>query len=141
MPEDKLSIGELTQATGVSARSIRHWEQLGILPRAERTPGGTRRYGSEYVFFVEGVQAMRDMGFTLDELVALGRWSFDARRRKLPRATREMVAARVAALDHRINVLERVRTQVAAAVADGASSDEPLQLAFARASREERSAQ
>jgi MerR family gold-responsive transcriptional activator of gol and ges genes len=131
-----MSIGELVERTGVSARTIRYYEDLGILPAAQRTPKGTRRYSSEYVFYVEGVEAMKDFGFTLDELAELGHWFF-AKRKNASRAlrSRAMIGARVEALEHRIAVLERVRDELARAMSATADPEEPIHLAFARASR------
>jgi MerR family gold-responsive transcriptional activator of gol and ges genes len=131
-----MSIGELVQLTGVSARTIRYYEDLGILPRAQRTPKGTRRYSTEYLFYVEGVEAMKDFGFTLDELAELGQWFFGKRRnpnREL--RSRELIAARVEALEHRIEVLERVRDELARVMSATAEPREPIHLAFARASK------
>ncbi len=38
-----VSIGQLAKAAGVSSRTIRYYEELGILPEPRRSPGGTAR--------------------------------------------------------------------------------------------------
>src|SRR5262245_37697277 len=73
--EDELSIGELAELTSVSTRTIRYYEELGILPTPPRTPGGTRRYPREYVFYVEGAKTLKQLGFGLEEIAELGRFA------------------------------------------------------------------
>src|SRR4051794_18057446 len=70
-----LSIGELAKQTGVSTRTIRYYEELGILPTPERTEGGTRRYPSDYIFYVEGARILKQLGFGLEEIAELGQFA------------------------------------------------------------------
>ena len=60
--------GELARLTGISADSIRHYERLGILPKAERTEGGYRIYPPSTVQRVQLTQRAVQLGFTLKEL-------------------------------------------------------------------------
>jgi MerR family copper efflux transcriptional regulator len=60
--------GELAKATGVSADTIRHYEKIGVLPRASRTPSGYRVYPGSAVERVQVVQRALGLGFTLAEL-------------------------------------------------------------------------
>ncbi|MGH9003457.1 MAG: MerR family transcriptional regulator, partial [Acidimicrobiia bacterium] len=68
-----LSIGQLAELTGVSSRTIRYYEELGILPPPSRSPGGTRKYTQDYVFYVEGALALKELGFRLEEIELIGR--------------------------------------------------------------------
>lgn len=105
-----LSIGELARRTGVSTRTIRYYEELGILPTPERTDGGTRRYPKEYVFYVEGARALKDLGFGLEEIAELGKFAltghWDSER------SRSILSRKLAELDHRIKVLDRLHDLV-----------------------------
>src|SRR5689334_22226890 len=74
-----LSIGELAQMTGVSRRTIRYYEELGILPEPPRSAGGTRKYPEEYRFYIEGALSLKQVGFNLDEVRLIGRLALGAR--------------------------------------------------------------
>lgn len=105
-----LSIGELAQRTGVSTRTIRYYEELGILPTPERTSGGTRRYPREYVFYVEGARNLKELGFGLEEIAELGKFAltgtFDSER------SRTILTKKLSELEHRIKVLQRLHDLV-----------------------------
>src|SRR5512135_240214 len=68
-----VSIGQLAKAAGVSSRTIRYYEELGILPEPRRTSGGTRKYPREYCGYIETALALKDLGFRLEEVQALDR--------------------------------------------------------------------
>jgi DNA-binding transcriptional MerR regulator len=105
-----LSIGELAERTGVSTRTIRYYEELGILPTPERTSGGTRRYPREYVFYVEGARNLKELGFGLEEIAELGKFAltgtFDSER------SRTILTKKLSELEHRIKVLQRLHDLV-----------------------------
>lgn len=63
-----LHSGALAKAAGVSPDTIRHYEKIGVLPRAARTPGGYRVYPASVVDRVLTVQRALRVGFTLAEL-------------------------------------------------------------------------
>src|SRR5580698_4980563 len=63
-----VSIGQLAKAAGVSSRTIRYYEELGILPEPRRSAGGTRKYPSEYSSYIAVALALKDHGFRLEEV-------------------------------------------------------------------------
>ena len=82
-----LNIGEAAQASGVSAKMIRHYEAIGLLPAAKRTASGYRVYDGQDVRVLQFIHRGRALGFSLEqiaELLALwqdkGRASADVRR-------------------------------------------------------------
>src|ERR1700731_3904392 len=68
-----VSIGQLAKAAGVSSRTIRYYEELGILPEPRRSPGGTRKYPREYGGYIAAALALKDLGFRLEEVKPLAR--------------------------------------------------------------------
>jgi DNA-binding transcriptional MerR regulator len=60
--------GSLAKATGVSPDTIRHYERIGVLPKAARTAAGYRMYPESAVERVRVVQSALRVGFTLAEL-------------------------------------------------------------------------
>ncbi|MFI9206076.1 MerR family transcriptional regulator [Streptomyces sp. NPDC053048] len=65
-----MRIGELARRSGVSERSLRYYETQGLL-RAERTPGGQRRYGEWAVDRVIRVQALYAAGLNSKKIAQL----------------------------------------------------------------------
>jgi DNA-binding transcriptional MerR regulator len=63
-----LHSGGLAKATGVSPDTIRHYEKIGVLPKASRTESGYRLYPGSAVERVFVVQRALRLGFTLAEL-------------------------------------------------------------------------
>jgi DNA-binding transcriptional MerR regulator len=69
--EVTLHSGELAKATGVSADTIRHYERIGVLPRAVRSAAGYRVYPATAVNRVLVAQRALRIGFTLAELAGI----------------------------------------------------------------------
>ncbi len=63
-----LQIGDVAERTGLSLRSIRHYEDVGLLPPSERSPGGFRLYTEAAVARLLVVRGMKPLDFTLDEM-------------------------------------------------------------------------
>jgi DNA-binding transcriptional MerR regulator len=70
---EMVSIGQLARDAGVSSRTIRYYEELGILPEPRRSAGGTRKYPREYGDYLAATLALKELGFRLDELRPLAR--------------------------------------------------------------------
>ncbi|WP_235362694.1 MULTISPECIES: MerR family transcriptional regulator [Burkholderia] len=66
-----MNIGEAATASGVSAKMIRHYEGLGLLPPASRTDNGYRRHGDKDVGRLRFIGQCRDLGFSLDRVSEL----------------------------------------------------------------------
>jgi DNA-binding transcriptional MerR regulator len=107
--DELLSIGALARATGVSQRTIRYYEELGILPPPTRSSGGTRRYPPDYKFYIEGALMLKDLGFSLEELKLVGRLALGADLTAAQRKrARSVIDDKMLALEHRIRVLNRL---------------------------------
>lgn len=61
-------IGELAALGGVTAKTLRFYEEAGVLPAPERTPGGYRDYGSDAVDRLSFIHAAQSAGLTLAEI-------------------------------------------------------------------------
>ena len=74
-------IGELASRTGVSIRTLHHYDEIGLLSPSHRTPAGHRLYGREEVARLQQVLSLRQLGFSLGEIGdVLDRPGFDARK-------------------------------------------------------------
>lgn len=71
-----MNIGEAASAAGVSAKMIRHYEQMGLLPPAERSEAGYRLYGDREVSVLRFIRQSRRLGFSVAQIAELiGLWS------------------------------------------------------------------
>ncbi|MDH2405106.1 MerR family transcriptional regulator [Bradyrhizobium sp. SSUT18] len=89
-------IGELAEATGVTVRTLHHYEHIGLLMVSERTDGGHRMYDHESLQRVTQILALRNLGFSLPEIrkAIEGRTSLtDLLRNHLERIEREVAQA------------------------------------------------
>jgi DNA-binding transcriptional MerR regulator len=117
-----LSIGQLAEITGVSSRTIRYYEEVGILPPPHRSPGGTRKYTQDYRFYVEGALALKELGFRLEEIELIGRIALGQPVSTAQRAqVAELVRENMQALEHKIKVLNRLREVLLSEAVDPAS--------------------
>jgi len=66
-----MNIGEAAQRSGVSAKMVRHYESLGLLPRVTRTDAGYRQYGDKEVHTLRFIRRARDLGFSIAEIAEL----------------------------------------------------------------------
>ena len=67
-PRTTLQIGEVAARTDLSIRTIRHWEEMGLLRPSSRSPGGFRLYSDEDVARIRLLRYMKPLNFTLDQM-------------------------------------------------------------------------
>lgn len=68
---DRMHIGEVAARTELSLRSLRHWEEVGLLVPSARTDGGFRLYTEADVEKIMVIRRMKPLGFSLDEMKAV----------------------------------------------------------------------
>ena len=66
-----MNIGEAAKLSGVSAKMVRHYESLGLLPNVPRTDSGYRQYGGREVHTLRFIRHARDLGFSMAEISEL----------------------------------------------------------------------
>ena len=103
-------IGELAQATGTTAKTLRYYEDEGLLQRPQRTPGGYRDYAPEAAERVTFIRHAKASGLTLGQI----REVLSVRDGGLaPCAHVSMfVERRLSELEERIRELEQTRHQL-----------------------------
>jgi MerR family copper efflux transcriptional regulator len=63
-----MQIGEVAARTGLSLRSLRHWEEVGLLRPSGRTEGGFRLYTEADLEKILVIRRMKPLGFSLEEM-------------------------------------------------------------------------
>ncbi len=63
-----MNIGQASQASGVSAKMIRYYESIGLVPPADRSNSGYRHYGSNDVYRLTFVRRARELGFSIKSI-------------------------------------------------------------------------
>jgi Cu(I)-responsive transcriptional regulator len=102
-----LNIGQAAQASGVSAKMIRHYEENGFIPKAMRTLAGYRVYRDADVHVLRFIRRSRDLGFSMKEIQALlGLWN---NRRRASADVKRLATRHVADLDARIAEMQAMR--------------------------------
>jgi DNA-binding transcriptional MerR regulator len=108
-----VSIGQLAKAAGVSSRTIRYYEELGILPEPRRSPGGTRKYPREYGRYIAAALALKDLGFRLEEVKPLARLAAGRQVSQGQRdAAARLVESKIETLARQVTVLRRLADSV-----------------------------
>ncbi|MGZ5418564.1 MAG: helix-turn-helix domain-containing protein [Nocardioides sp.] len=69
-PPPAMHIGEVAARTELSQRSLRHWDEVGLLRPSGRTDGGFRLYTEDDVEKILVIRRMKPLGFTLGEMSA-----------------------------------------------------------------------
>ena len=71
-PEEELrSISQVRELTGLSARTLRYYEELGLLPGVRRRAGGRRVYGADEIERLRFIQRLKAMGLSLAQVKEL----------------------------------------------------------------------
>ena len=66
--DDSLKIGDLASMFGMTARSIRYYEELGLLKSNDRTEGIHRRYPGKNVIYLKRIKQLKAYGLSLGEI-------------------------------------------------------------------------
>lgn len=107
MSEVMFNIGEAAKRSGVSAKMVRHYESLGLLPAVHRTDSGYRQYGEREVHTLRFIRRARDLGFSMAEIAELVKlWQ---NRRRSSGDVRRIASRHVQELERKMAEMEAMR--------------------------------
>ena len=106
-----MKIGQLARRSGVSAHTLRYYERIGLLPRADRDGSGQRDYDVSILIWIEFLRRLKTTGMPIREMLRYAALrergpATGAERRALLEAHRETVRAHVAELQACLLVLD-----------------------------------
>lgn len=104
-------IGEIAGRFGLNPRTIRFYEAIGVLPRAQRTESGYRVYSGETAEVLEFILKAKTIGLTLNEIKEI-LLLHDQGKTPCPH-TRELIGNKIREIDRKIADLSAMRTKLA----------------------------
>jgi MerR family mercuric resistance operon transcriptional regulator len=110
-----LSIGQLSQRSGVNIETIRYYERIELLPRPPRTASGRRLFGMNDLRILVFVRRARELGFSTDEIRALLR--LGGPEKASCREVREVATLRLDSVRSKLRDLKRLERLLATTVA------------------------
>ncbi len=105
-----MNIGEASKISGISAKLIRHYESIGLIPKAKRTNSGYRNYAQTDVHMLCFVQRSRNLGFSMKEIKKLvNLWMNPSRASSEVKA---LTVAHIKNLEQKIKDLQTIRSSL-----------------------------
>ena len=102
-----MNIGHISELTGVTAKTIRYYESIGLIPEPPRRASGYRDYGDTDVATLRFVSKARKLGFSLKDVTQLlGLWQD---RNRSSAEVKAQTARHITEIEQRIDELEAVR--------------------------------
>lgn len=115
-----VNIGEAARQSGVSAKMVRHYESLGLLPPVQRSDSGYRQYSDAEVHTLHFIKRARDLGFSMAEIAELV--SLWQNRRRASASVRRIAQKHADELAQRIVAMQAMQ-QTLAHLVDGCHGD------------------
>ena len=105
--EEAVSIGDLAKEYGLTTRTLRYWEEVGIVESVERSDGATRGYTPYYVRRIKFILKLKELGLTIKEMQDLYLAYGDAKQ------TDKMIPRLIEILDQHVNKVDEKMAQLA----------------------------
>lgn len=107
MSEEVISIGELANELGLTTRTLRYWEEVGIIESVPRADGATRGYTPYFVRRIKFILKLKELGLTIKEMQDLYSAYGEAKQ------TDRMIPRLIEILDEHINKIDEKMTNLA----------------------------
>jgi DNA-binding transcriptional MerR regulator len=112
--ETPIQIGELAKKLEITTRTIRYYEEIGLMGPPERLGGGTRTYSREDVLRLKFILKLKDLGITLKEMQELAE-NFDINQQSFGTITPRLLAIldeHISKVDQKIASLASLRKEI-----------------------------
>ncbi len=118
-----LTIGEMAKRSGLTAKMIRHYESLGLLPPAVRSDAGYRHYQEQDVKQLRFIRQARELGFSLPQIGELLSLWHDEQRPSSK--VKQLAQEHITVLDQKIAELSKMKEGLEKLVASCHGDDSP----------------
>lgn len=105
--EQLIPIGEVARMLDVTTRTLRYWEEMGVIEASHRSEGGNRLYTQYMVRRMRFIIKLKELGLTIKEMQDLGAAYGDAKK------TENMIPRLVEILDSHINKIDEKMAKLA----------------------------
>ncbi|GAB6271399.1 MAG TPA: MerR family transcriptional regulator [Syntrophaceae bacterium] len=113
MSEEFTSIGELSRQLDMSQRTIRYYEEIGLLNSIKRVESGRRIYTEKDLRRLKLIKRLKIMGMTLSEMQELeSMWTYEKSNEKILKRILELLNNHLKRLDDRIADLDILRHEI-----------------------------
>ena len=136
------TIEQVAQRTGLTKRTLRYYEEVGLLPPTDRTGGNYRRYSEEDIKLLQQIKELRDLlGFSLNDIRTL--LDAESERGQIKRAYRqetddsarlaqleradELIRGQIQLIEQKLNGLEQMRSSLLARLAHHEQTRQEIQ--------------
>ena len=111
----RMRIGELTKRAGVTPRTVRYYESIGLMPAGEREGSGQHHYTEEAVARLRKIEQLKLLGLSLDEIgQVIDLYFTDPSGARAKRKVLTMLRQHLTEVDDRIAEVRKLRTDLAA---------------------------
>ncbi len=122
--EEVVPIGDLAIELGLTTRTLRYWEEVGIIESVPRADGATRGYTPYYVRRIRFIMKLKELGLTIKEMQDLYAAYGEARE------TSRMIPQLVGVLDKHINKIDEKMSSLASLRKDIVEYRQRMQTKF-----------
>jgi MerR family copper efflux transcriptional regulator len=105
-----MNIGQAAEASGVTAKMIRYYESIGLVPAPNRTGSGYRQYGAKDIETLRFIKRSRDLGFSIERIKTLLSLWEDRDRKSAD--VKQLARQYIDELDQDIRKLQSIRDQL-----------------------------
>jgi DNA-binding transcriptional MerR regulator len=113
MSDEFISIGELAKKLEMSQRTVRYYEEIGLLNSIKRVEGGRRVYTDVDLRRLKLIKRLKIMGMTLSEMQELeAMWTIEKSNEKVLKRLLELLGNHLKRLDDRIADLDILRNEI-----------------------------
>jgi len=111
--EEVISIGEVATSLGLTTRTLRYWEEVGIIESVPRADGATRGYTPYYVRRIKFILKLKELGLTIREMQDLYIAYGDAKQtdRMIPRLV-QILDEHISMVDVKMAKLASLRSEI-----------------------------
>jgi DNA-binding transcriptional MerR regulator len=113
MSDSVLSISDVCHRTGLSPRTVRYYEEVGLLPGVRRRNGGRRAYGDDELERLRFIQRLKALGLSLAEIKELNAiYAIGSSTRAMLERLAELLGRHLEDLDRRIEELSSLHGEM-----------------------------